>query len=93
MVVGTLKCPLSYLDELTPKEIGWLIESHNEDNMDHYEMIASAVTFGYISAKKGKKQKMFKKRDDDKVRKITQEKKDEDMKYIENLFANKGDSN
>lgn len=93
VVVGTLKLPLNYLDELTAIEIGWLLENHIEQQMEHYEFIASAVSFGYISAKKGKKVKMFKKYDNDKVGQITQEQKEREKQYIESIFLKEGESN
>ena len=92
VAIGTLKLPLSYLDELSPIEIGWLLENHIEQQMEHYEFIASCVSFGYISAKKGKKVKMFKKYDE-KVGKITKEEKEREKQYIESIFKKEGESN
>ena len=57
--------------------------------MEHYEFISSAVSFGYVSAKKGKKVKMFKKYDNEKVGKITQEEKEREKQYIESIFVKK----
>lgn len=87
IVIGKLKLPLSYLDELAPIEIGWLLESHIEEQMEYYEHISSAVMFGYASAQKGKKLPMFKKHEKQMVKRITQEQREKEIKYLENVFA------
>ena len=86
IVVGSLKLPISYLDELTPMEIGWLLEQDIEDKMQHYELISSCVQFGYVNAKSKKQKKMFKKREEDLIKKITQEQREKEKEYIESLF-------
>ncbi len=87
-----MKCPLSYLDELTPYEIALLIINFNEEKMNHYEMISSAFAFGYASAKKGKKIEMFKKQKAD-MKKISEEKRNKDKEFLLNVFSKEGGTN
>jgi hypothetical protein len=87
-----LKCPLSYLDELTPYEIGLLIINYNEEKMNHYEMISTAFAFGYASAKKGKKIEMFKKQKAE-MRKISEDKRDKDKEFLLSVFSKEGGTN
>ena len=89
MVIGTLKCPLNYLDDLSPLELGWLFEQHIEDKMEHYELISSSVSFGYVNANSKKQRKMFKKQEKEKI--ITEEEKEKDIKYLQSMFG--GESN
>jgi hypothetical protein len=90
LVIGTLKCPLSYLDELTPIEIYWLVENHLENEEHKYEMISNSVWFGTHGDKKGKKQQMFPKKKKDEVKKISKDKRDTDKEFLLNVFAKEG---
>lgn len=62
LVVGRLRMPISYLDELTYAEIVLLIEQDTEDKQEHYETMALAFQLGYTNAHtKGKNKTLFSK--------------------------------
>lgn len=85
LVIGTLKLPLSYLDELVPYEIGWLIENHDEKEKEHYELISYAFRVGYVSAKEGKYIPLFDK--ESSRQPITLEEKAKGFAELENIFG------
>lgn len=89
LVVGKLKLPISYLDELTVREIGLLAEQYQEDQEDHYEMIALAFQLGYVNANtKGENQKLFdKKPKSTQNNNTTKEKMEEDIKVLKEMFS------
>lgn len=87
MAIGTLRLPPHYLDELTPYELGLLMENHQEQQKEHYEMIAYAVRVGYVSAKKGKNISMFEKEQKNKVSKTTKEEKAKTFAELDSIFG------
>jgi hypothetical protein len=82
-----MKLSPSILDEISLTELGWLIENHFQEEMDYFETMSTAFAFGYSSAKKGKKIHMYKKREEDKVKQITIEEKNEELSYLDKMFA------
>lgn len=88
MAIGTLKLPLDYLDELSPQELGLLMENYYEKEEEKYELMSYAFKIAYISAKKGKHMPLFEKnKKQAKVGKITQEQKQQEIAELDNIFG------
>ena len=85
LVVGSLKCPLEYLDKLTPLELSWLVESRTDADKRHYEMIAYSVQVGVLRTQTKKKIVMFEDTKP-KVNKISKEDKASEMKKLKEVF-------
>ena len=76
------------MDELTPRELGWLIENHYEQKKEHYELVAYAFQVGYVKAKTGKQIDMFGKNNKPRVGKVSPEKKKSELTELDNIFGN-----
>lgn len=81
-----LKLPFGALDTYSPKELMALNEFYLEDQREHLELTSYAFTTGYISAKKGRRVKMFRDAKEEKTDRITKEKKATDLDYLKGLF-------
>ena len=85
----TLGLPLNSLDDLSPLELSWLSDGHQDNLMDHYESIAWAVRVGYVTANNGKKIQMFDRGDSgDKqaTNRITKEQKEKELSELDKIF-------
>lgn len=87
VVYVTLKLPFGSLDDLVAEEIEWLLEGHQEEQKQYFEMLAYSVRAGYVSANNGKPIMLFE--DDSKKntpKKITKEQKENELEALDNLF-------
>lgn len=88
LLVGTLKLPLEYMNELTFQEFSWLIESHHEKEIEHWELMAYAVQVGYARNHSKKKIEMFEgKQNKQKTNQITKEQKEKELSMLDNTFG------
>lgn len=86
IVVGKLKLSEDFLEHSTPRQLGLLLQSHHQEQEEHYEMISYAFKVAYVSAKDGKNRTLFEKKNSNQNEKTSKEEKEETLKYLDEVF-------
>lgn len=88
IIVGRMKLTYDILEKLTYPELLMLIDDYNENQKDHYEMMAYAFRVGYVSAHNGKKIDMFGRYDTASTKQTSKEERDKELAYLIETFGN-----
>lgn len=86
LAYGRLQLPYGALDEIQPYELNNIFIGREKVKKEELEAIAYAVRAGYVSARTGKKIKLFEEQKQHKVKKVTKEQKERELAELDNLF-------
>lgn len=85
MAYGLLGLPFGALDDLTPLELYWLLESKHSADREFYEMTSYAMKIAFVSANSGKNIPLFT-NENGPSNKVTQEERDNTLTLLDNMF-------
>jgi len=87
--VGQLSLPPAYLEEMTFEELGWLLENHQEQEKERYELLAHVISVGYARTQTKKKIQLFSEQSNSQsgFKLITKEEKEQGLSRLSELFA------
>lgn len=84
---GTLKLPFGTLEEISPLEIMWLLESHYEQQEENLELLNHTIKTAIASVNSRKNLKLFEKKEKQKTKRYnTKEEKLKELEELEKLF-------
>lgn len=77
--------PFGSLDELTPVELSWLIDSNDKKQREEYESLYNIFRLAYVSAQTGKDIPLFEEKKETNNT-ITIEEREADLSFLKTTF-------
>lgn len=86
IIHGELRQPFGVLDEMTVRDVAWMLEGSIDNKKDYFEMVSYSVKVAMASIYQGRDIRLFDEDNQENIE-VTEESRAEDLSYLEDKFG------